>query len=510
MVIFNVNAQTQNSTLDYNNTSVVIQNGGDFFWDLSSAKHVVPKSTSGTTKSTIFSGAVWIGAEEEDGSVHLSAMTYRQRGQDFWPGPSSLDTAAARSKYDKIFEVTAAQIQAHIQNSSNPISAILNWPGNGDTTKGVPYQLAPFVDINKNGKYEPIFGDYPKIKGTAATYCIYTDHGIHTESGGVPLGVDVHQLFYQDVATGFEEVNLASFTVVNRSDTNYTKFKFGIYVDFDLGNYADDYVGCDSATNMIYAYNGDADDEGVLGYGINPPAQNMMFLNTRLGSALYYNNDFNPVSGNPRNAQDYYNYLSAKWMTGNDMNYGGNGITGGMGKTNYMFSGDPVANTGWTEVQAGNVPSDRRMLAVAKETSLAKGEVKCFDMAFVYGRTSNGGNLASISEMKNKAAQVQSAYDADYYQWKTKDCALSAAAGTSTLGISTSDFEHKKINLYPNPTHGVVTVVLPKDTDFNVFNAHGAELQNVKISETQVDLSEYSSGIYFIKSNFGTFRIIKQ
>jgi len=166
-------AQTQSATLDYNNTSVGILNGGDFFWDLSNSKYEVPKATGGSAaKSTIFCGSLWLGAQEEDSTVHLSAMTYRQRGQDFWPGPHSNDSTATRSKYDKIYKVSAAEITAHKNNSSNPIPAILDWPGNGDTTKGEPYQLAPFVDVNTNGKYEPTLGDYPLIKGSGAAYCI--------------------------------------------------------------------------------------------------------------------------------------------------------------------------------------------------------------------------------------------------------------------------------------------------------------------------------------------------
>ena len=75
---------------------------------------------------------------------------------------------------------------------------------------------------------------------------------------------------------------------------------------------------------------------------------------------------------------------------------------------------------------------------------------------------------------------------------------------------SVEDHQQSTIKIYPNPTTGIATVTLPNNETFEVFTAQGAELQNVKISETQVDLLEYSSGIYFIKSNFGTFRIIKQ
>jgi Secretion system C-terminal sorting domain len=125
-------------------------------------------------------------------------------------------------------------------------------------------------------------------------------------------------------------------------------------------------------------------------------------------------------------------------------------------------------------------------------------------------RTANGGHLASITEMKNKAAQVQSAYNANYYNWKTKDCAVGAAAGKSTLGVLHNEIESNKVSIYPNPTTGVVTVSLPNNESFEVYNAVGKQLINVKTSETQIDLSQYASGIYFIKCTKGTFRIIKE
>ena len=42
------------------------------------------------------------------------------------------------------------------------------------------------------------------------------------------------------------------------------------YEGSNIGNYSDDYVGCDSSRNMMFAYNGDANDEsmgGSTGYG---------------------------------------------------------------------------------------------------------------------------------------------------------------------------------------------------------------------------------------------------
>ena len=506
-LLFGLRAQYHITTLDYNNTSVGIMNGGDFFGNFTASDYYVPKSST-SPKSTIYTSGLWLGAEEEDGTVHLSAMTYRQRGQDFWPGPHSKDKISTRTKYDKMYKVSQAEIDAHKANSTNPIPVIQNWPGNGDTTNGEPYQLAPFVDVNSNGKYEPKLGDYPSIKGTGAVYCIYSDQGFHTESGGIALGVDIHQLFYQDVAKGFEEVNLASFKIINRSDNEYKKFKFGVFVDFDLGNYADDYIGCDSSKNMIFAYNGYDNDEGVLGYGLNPPSQNMMFLNTEMGAAVYYNNDMNPINGNPNTSDNFYNYLDAKWKNGSEIEYGGDGLAGTNGvKTSFMYPGDPSSRSSWNENSAGNAPADRRMLAVAKETSLAKGKIKCYDIAFVYGRKSSGGAIGGVEEMKKNADAVQTAYNANTYGWKSVDCRLGAQE--ETAGIF-KELRVAKFSVYPNPSTGLYIINgLKSNKPSLITNVTGHIIKQVEVNVTTFDLSDLESGVYFLRTEVGSVRLLK-
>lgn len=53
---------------------------------------------------------------------------------------------------------------------------------------------------------------------------------------------------------------------------------FGIRIDCDLGNYQDDYIGCNIERGLGYTYNGDENDETSYGYGTNPPAIGLDFL----------------------------------------------------------------------------------------------------------------------------------------------------------------------------------------------------------------------------------------
>ncbi|HNI45046.1 MAG TPA: hypothetical protein PK230_10150, partial [Chitinophagales bacterium] len=118
-------------------------------------------------------------------------------------------------------------------------------------------------------------------------------------------------------ATNDEINNMTFYTtrIVNRGFTNLYDTYFGEWVDADLGNYIDDYVGCDVNRSLGFAYNGDDNDDGILGYGLNPPSVGIDFfegpkkdttVNGRdtayelgMSKFVYYNNTSDAVTGNP-------------------------------------------------------------------------------------------------------------------------------------------------------------------------------------------------------------------
>lgn len=70
--------------------------------------------------------------------------------------------------------------------------------------------------------------------------------------------------------------------------------------------------------------------------------------------------------------------------------------------------------------------------------------------------------------------------------------------------LSVADFEELGYSIYPNPTQDQLNirfVELPNNTSLEIYDVQGKLLENLMISEleTQLDVSEYASGIYFIK-----------
>ncbi len=134
--------------------------------------------------------------------------------------------------------------------------------------------------------------------------------------------------------------------------------------------------------------------------------------------------------------------------------------------------------------------------------TLAPNESFCFDIAYIYGRSTFGGNLQSVIAMRDVAEYVQFAYNQDYNGWKSYECQENAVA-------SIQEIQPNTIKIYPNPTTGIVTVTLPNNEPFEVYNSLGEQLYDVKKAENQIDLTECANGLYFVKTRYSTYKLLK-
>jgi hypothetical protein len=418
-------AATAQRDLDVNNVRTTILNGGDMWWNLNNARYEVPKVASGqVSKNSLFSGALWIGGVT-NGNLRIAAQTYRQSGNDFYPGPLVIGTAfidaATCKQYDKIWKISLSELDAFRNNPTrwgSPGDEITTWPCMGNTAAGEAKYLAPFVDVDNDGNYDPTVGDYPSFDQDneknipdMMLFILFNDKGnIHSETQGLPIGLELqtHAFAYSTN----DEVNNMTFyrtVIFNRGNETIDSCVFGQWVDPDLGNYNDDYVECDVKRNLGICFNGDDNDEGILGYGLNPPSIGVNFFEgprrqdgTEIGLTkfVYYNNDFTNF-GNPSRPEHYWGYLNGIWKDGSPITYGGNG-KGGADTASYMFPGntDPAGRAAWTERNSQNQPADRRFLQTAGSFSLLPGAVNKVTIGVVWARASSGGATGSFNLLK--------------------------------------------------------------------------------------------------------------
>lgn len=279
-------AQYDYHSLNQNNIRAMVSNNGLFFnnTEISAHGYEVPTESG---NHAIYSLGFWFSGTDEHGDIKMSAQVYSPEGDQF-RGPLTTDgtaTVTASSEDYSVYPVTKMAIDNHTANYDEmgyeTPASILQWPAHGDEAEGIDFYLAPFVDIDGNGIYEPENGDYPKINGDEAVYIIMNYEADVHETGSDPIGIELYYLLYQyNTADYLNDVTFINLKVINRGTETLSDFRVGCFSDLDLGNPTDDYIGVNVDRNMMYIYNADNLDEAgmVPGYGTNPPALGVSML----------------------------------------------------------------------------------------------------------------------------------------------------------------------------------------------------------------------------------------
>lgn len=161
--------------LSINNVRARINTSGNMWYDGSTARYFVPKDGNSTA---MFCAALWIGGQDANLQLRVAALKFGQSGDDFWPGPLTVDANASVDKavceqWDKHFKITKAEVEYFVDgfeyngdqflgvDASRATEAIKTWPAHGDASKNQSKFMAPFFDRNGDGVYSWEDGDYP-------------------------------------------------------------------------------------------------------------------------------------------------------------------------------------------------------------------------------------------------------------------------------------------------------------------------------------------------------------
>ena len=139
------------------------------------------------------------------------------------------------------------------------------------------YDLTNEVDCRAS-RQVTLYGDFTR-------WWIFNDKGnVHTETQGDALGMEIRAQAFA-FATNDEINNMTFFNyeMVNRSTQRLKDTYFAVWADPDIGCSDDDYIGCDVARGVGYAYNGTNTDVGSTDpcnfpIGANPPAIGIDFF----------------------------------------------------------------------------------------------------------------------------------------------------------------------------------------------------------------------------------------
>ncbi|MEM0999892.1 MAG: T9SS type A sorting domain-containing protein [Bacteroidota bacterium] len=421
--------------------------------------------------------------------------------------------------WQKIWKISRAEIDQFILDfNANQVNFanypdIETWPARGDVAQGEDSYLAPFVDVNQDGEYRPLQdGDYPCVEGDQALWWVYHDDGTHTETGGLEMGLQVEQMAYVydcgatpcgGDTTPVDYTTYHHLEITNKSERSYTGTYVGVWVDVDVGNFFDDYIGSDTQLGLAFAYNGDAVDETASGYGPNPPAIGIKFLDNgqirKASNTMYYENDFS-IRGNPTQPIHYYNYMRSLWKDATPLVAANNGYGLGL-PTNWVYPGDPGFCGGngdgnWSEPQVANSPSDRRILVSFGPFDLAAGETVDLDYAVVWARGFYNDNFGSVCELKNAVQFVDS-----FWQAQSQNCF------NIVLDRPESQVAPVGLDLYPNPSAGQFSLAFAEAlrgrAELQLFNAAGQQVHAQALAGYRrnftVQVGDLPEGVYLVR-----------
>lgn len=444
-----------------------------------------------------------------DGEERVSAQTTDSWGEgDFVSGPvsESYDLEYIE-RYSRVWRVSREEIQKHLNRlysrGYQMPDAIRYWPAHGRTDKGEAEYLAPFVDYNANGIYEPEMGDHPRIKGDEAVYfMVNDDRSANQETRSPGLGLEVHGMLYsyrndnEDVQNSI----FLSYRIINRSGAEVKDLKTGLWAIFKEGwDVTQRLTGCDSTLGLVYSYSAANEDTGSGGFGTAPPAGGFIPLSENLTGSISFNYDRGPFcySCRPDWYDEYIQYMDLRWLDSSRvyiespagiLGQNGDGYvgsnSGSYSATNFQYN-DQV---NWYQGPWGS--NDLRNLGVFEPHDLKDDESFCLDLSFTTARGSD--HLASLYKLKERARRLK-----EFYRDQEGGCPQQVSDFEGEAGSS--------ISIYPNPARNNLRVLVPANASLMssvIYNVSGQVVARYG-RECLLDIAELPTGMYILQCSTG-------
>lgn len=399
---------TAQAFLDVSDVQASLFNTGALFFGgttTSGDGYLVPKASG---NSPIFAASLWIGGKV-NGEVRASHSRYGIR--QMWPGPLNEDGSLPNpddcSAYDRIYTVSTYDVTIY-EETGLPSSDLADWPV-GLGAPAVGDNGEPVAVTSREQTLDLRAGERPVISGTQTAFWVMNDVGnVRRPGDGLPLGVEVAVTAFAVVSetAALHQGTYYRFKVTNRNTLPITAAYLGFYVDVDLGDAGDDYVGVDTTRGLAIGYNRSNADAA---YG-TPPAVGFDLLD---GLGAF------PLTGDwpwgfASTVTEVYNKLQGLWGDGTPITEFGYGYQTEGPVTQFGYAGDPVTESFWSEVNTDSngtwsAGGDRQLELASPQFELAPGDSRTFALAVVFGQGLT--HLTSITKLREASDIVQAAYD---------------------------------------------------------------------------------------------------
>ena len=408
----------------------VFNTGALFFGNFTTAGngYLVPKLSG---NSPLFAAGFWIGGLVNE-EIRVAGSRYTR--YEMWPGPLNVDGSLPNPldcrAYDRIYVVSRDDVTSYLKTGV-ATNDLADWPA---------HLGAPVLDGDGTiGNYDLEGGDQPAIMGDQMAWWVMNDVGnVHEETGSNPLGLELQVSAFgvRDGPRALQQATYYRYLITSRNPNTIDDAYVSLFMDPDLGDGADDWIGSDTTLSMGYVYNGN-DNDNV--YGI-PPAQGYQVVQgpvglpngrdddgdgevdepgERLGmtAATYFcGGCTEPATTDMRTKEEYYYHMQGRWKDGTPFTESGSGYQTAGEETTFVFPGDPVTGECWSmanDCDGGIVPPhDVRLVVHTGPFRMEPGATEEIVFALPFAQGSN--HLDSVTQLRNAAHVVKAAWDTGF------------------------------------------------------------------------------------------------
>ncbi len=308
---------------------------------------------------------------------------------------------------------------------------------------------APFYDNNNNGVYEPDLGETPGLAGAdQVVWCVYNDMDDEKSVGlygSQPMGIELQATTwaYNQPGATLGQLIFRKFTFINKSGVQIDSMFVCMWSDADIGNYTDDYAGCDTVRSVGFGYTSALTDPDYTAFGLPPacvgydffqgpmvpsPGDSAVFnlqkvydhKNLPMTSYFFFAAG-SPISDPPLGQYDgtkeFYNMLNGYTPTTDLANptpfIAGAGPTRGQA-TKFPLAGDPSTQQGDVDGLGDNQqPGDRRIGMCSGPFTMKAGDTQEVVVAVIGGIVAQqgGDNRNAVLQMKLNSDFAQFIYN---------------------------------------------------------------------------------------------------
>ncbi|MFM2386982.1 MAG: hypothetical protein RL660_1739 [Bacteroidota bacterium] len=514
LVAFHAAAQfpIQTQYLSINNVRAAVSANGDLFED-TSAGNTVPayEFPKGSGKMANSFAGLWVCAIDSTYMDHRGAATFRSYSPpDYKPGP--LDDSGHISNtlsfdWNKVWVITDTAIKMHRANQihtlQNTAQDIITWPAFGNVhAQGylgaqltVNRALAPFVDFNEDGIYNFADGDYPRIKGDQALWCIYNDDLQHHFNETMPVGLQISLMAYAYTSSDlYNDAIFLDYELVQRKKAKYHFTTITLLSEADLGDPENVYIGSDSCRRMGIAYKPTGYDavyqNALTMQGIaltKSPGDSTGYLEP-LGTVSTYFNTNNSF-GAPGVFTAFLNYSLGKFGHGAPITRSCNLHSNGP-ICPYVYPDDPSYSLGKSEVACGNSPDFRSIMLGTKPFVFHYN--KPVHVSYCVFNTPLGSFNDNFNAIRARADTLL----------------ISTGLCNSAMFYPAALSSHSlpQISIVPNPARQFVSISSSSyPQPLQIFNAQGQLVyQQTLRAESTINLSHWPPSLYYVKLGAST------